>query len=71
VVIMESRSIAGRGGEGHRFHPRHRWSTVHAMSDELTIILEGGMRELKEHREVLASQGIASRIIAPPGSGKG
>jgi len=42
-----------------------------AMSDELTIIAEGGMSELKEHRELLASQGIASRIVAPPGSGKG
>jgi len=41
------------------------------MSDELTIIVEGGMRLLREHREVLASRGIESRIVAPPGSGKG
>jgi len=42
-----------------------------AMNDELSIVAEGGMSELKERRELLASQGIASRIVAPPGSGKG
>jgi hypothetical protein len=29
------------------------------------------MRVLKEHREVLASRGTESRIMAPPGAGRG
>lgn len=41
------------------------------MSDELTIIAEGGMRVLQEHREMLASRGIRSRIVTPPGAGRG
>ena len=41
------------------------------MSDELAIIAEGSMQDLQEDRELLASLGIASRIVAPPGSGKG